>query len=111
MIAGALRGLAMTASHRAKGLDVPTVAEQGVADFNSGGWQGLFVAARTPEDIVRRIQVESKKAFQSPDMQARVENFALANVFSTSEEFTVFYKAEVENFKRIVRDAKIGLQE
>jgi SAM-dependent MidA family methyltransferase len=34
----------MTASHRAKGLDVPTVAEQGVADFNSGGWQGLFVA-------------------------------------------------------------------
>ena len=44
-------------------------------------------------------------------MQARVENFALANVFSTSEEFNVFYKAEVENFKRIVRDAKIGLQE
>jgi len=111
VLGGALRGLAMTASHRAKGMDVPTVAEQGVSDFNSGGWQGLFVAARTPDDIVRRIQVESKKAFQSPDMQARVENFALANVFSTTEEFTVFYKAEVENFKRIVRDAKIGLQE
>ena len=111
VIGGALRGIAMTASHRAKGLDVPTVAEQGVADFNSGGWQGLFVAAKTPEEIVRRIQIESKKAFESPEMQARVENFALANVFSTSEEFTVFYKAEVENFKRIVRDAKIGLQE
>ena len=111
VLGGALRGLAMTAAHRAKGLDVPTVAEQGVADFNSGGWQGLFVAAKTPQEIVRRIQIESKKAFESPQMQARVENFALANVFSTSEEFAVYYKAEVENFKRIVHDAKIGLQE
>ena len=111
VLGGALRGLAMTAAHRAKGLDVPTVAEQGVANFNSGGWQGLFVAARTPDEIVQRIQIESKKAFESPELQARVENFALANVFSTPEQFAAFYKSEVENFKRIVRDAKIGLQE
>jgi tripartite-type tricarboxylate transporter receptor subunit TctC len=44
-------------------------------------------------------------------MQARVENYALVNVFSSREQFTAFYKTEVENFKRVVRDAKIGLQE
>ena len=111
VLAGALRGIAVTAARRAKGLDVPTVAEQGVADFDAGGWQGLFVAANTPDDIVKRIQVEAKKAFEGSDMQARVENFALANVFSSSEQFTAFYKTEVDNFKRVVRDAKIGLQE
>jgi tripartite-type tricarboxylate transporter receptor subunit TctC len=110
-LAGALRGLGVTATRRANGLDVPTIAEQGVADFDAGGWQGLFVAARTPDDIVKRIQIEAKKAFEAPDMQARVENFALLNVFSTPEQFAVFYRNEVENFKRIVRDAKIPLQE
>ena len=44
-------------------------------------------------------------------MQDRVNTFALLNVFSTSEEFTAFYKADVENFRRIVREAKIPLQE
>ncbi len=111
VLAGALRSLAVTAARRAKGLDVATVTEQGVPDFDAGGWQGLFVAAKTPGDIVKRIEIESKKAFEGPDMQARVENYALANVFSSSEQFTAFYKNEVDNFKRIVRDAKIGLQE
>ncbi len=111
VIAGALRGLAVTASRRASGLDVPTVAEQGVPDFDAGGWQGLFMAAKTPADIVRRVQVEAKKAFETPEMQSRVEAFALLNVFSTPEQFAPFYKAEVENFKRVVREAKIPLQE
>lgn len=111
VITGALRGLAVTANRRAIGLDVPTVSEQGISDFDAGGWQGLFVPANTPKDIVQRIQVEAKKAFEPQAMQERVNNFALINVFSTSEEFTAFYKADVENFRRIVREAKIPLQE
>jgi tripartite-type tricarboxylate transporter receptor subunit TctC len=111
VLAGALRGLGVTAARRAKGFDVPTIAEQGVPNFDVGGWQGLFVAAKTPMEIVRRIQVESQKAFEQPDMQARVDNFALTNVFSTPEAFAAFYKSDVENFKRIVREAKIPVQE
>lgn len=111
VLAGALRGLAVTANRRAIGLDVPTVSEQGIADFDAGGWQGLFVAANTPDPIVKRIQIEAKKAFEPQAMQERVNNFALINVFSTSEEFAAFYKADVENFRRIVREAKIPLQE
>ena len=112
VLSGSLRGLALTTAHHARGLlDALTAAEQGVADFNSGGWQGRFVAARPPADIVRRIQVESKKAFESAEMQARVEHFALADVSSNPEEFAVLYKAEVENYKPIVQEAKIGLQE
>jgi tripartite-type tricarboxylate transporter receptor subunit TctC len=111
VLAGSLRGLAVTANRRAIGLDVPTVSEQGVAGFDAGGWQGLFVPANTPEDVVKRIQTEAKKAFETPAMQDRVNTFALLNVFSTSEEFTAFYKADVENFRRIVREAKIPLQE
>ena len=111
VLAGALNGIAVTASYRARGLDVPTIAEQGLAGFEAGGWQALFVAAKTPDEIVKRIQVEARKAFQSPDIQPRVETFALTDVFSTPEEFAAFYRSEIENFKRIVREANIPLQE
>lgn len=111
VLAGTLRGLGVTAARRARGLDVPTLAEQGLDDFDAGGWQGLFAPAGTPAPVVRRIAAEVKKAFEAPEMQARVDAFALDNVFSGPGQFLDFYESEVENFRRIVREAKIPLQE
>jgi tripartite-type tricarboxylate transporter receptor subunit TctC len=111
VLAGAMKGLGVTAAHRAPGLDVPTIAEQGLPDFDAGGWQGLFMAAKTPPDIVARVQLEAKKAFDAPDMAAKIESFGLTGVYSTPEAFADFYRKDVDNFKRVVREAKIPLQE
>ncbi len=111
VLSGQLKGLGLTAARRAPDFNVLPFAEQGMPDFDAGGWQGLFVAAATPGEVVTRIQQEAKKAFDTPEMQKRVDNFGLINVFSTSPEFAAFYRVDVENFRRIVRDAKIPLQE
>ena len=109
---GAIRALAVTTPQRAKGLEwIPTVAEQGLPGFSAGGWQALFAPAKTPVEIVERIYQESLKALQAPDVLQRLEGFAVIPVGSSPAEFAAAYRDEVENFKKIVREAKIPLQE
>ena len=112
VLSGVLRGLAVTSPKRAAGLpDVPTVSEQGVPDFVSGGYQAFFVPAGTPRDIVDSIYRAAKAALESPEIQKQVESFGVESVGSTPDEFAAFFKADVESFKAIVRDAHIPLQD
>jgi tripartite-type tricarboxylate transporter receptor subunit TctC len=108
---GAIRGLGVTAHRRAAGLDLPTIAEQGVTGFDSGGWQAFLMPAKAPREAVNRIYEESKKVLAAPDVLKQVEGFAIDPVGSKPEDFAAYYTAEVEKFKTIVREAKIPLQE
>jgi len=110
--AGALRGLAVSLPHRVPSLpDVPTVAEQGVPGFSAGGYQGFFVPAGTPDAIVQRIYREAKAALESPEVRKEVAASGVEAVGSTPDEFAAFYKGDVEQFRAIVREAKVPLQE
>jgi tripartite-type tricarboxylate transporter receptor subunit TctC len=110
--AGRLRALAVTSAHRAAALpDVPTIAESGVAGFASSSWQGFFVAARTPRDIVALIQRETTKALQAPDMRARLAALSYEPVGSTPAEFDAFFKSELARFADVVKQAHIPPQD
>ena len=108
---GVLKGLAVTGAKRSRMLDVPTVAEQGVPGFQASGYQALFAPAKTPKEIIDRIYREAKKALETPEIQKQVEAFAVDSVGSSPEEFGAFYKQDVENFRQVVKEAKIPLQE
>src|SRR5712691_5069069 len=109
---GAIRALAVTGAARSPSLpDVPTIAESGVAGFESSSWQGFFVPANTPRDIVMRIQRETAKALHASDMRARLKVFGNEPVGSTPEEFDARVKADMAKFARIVREAKIPIQD
>ncbi len=110
--AGKLRALAVTSARRAAALpDVPTIAESGVAGFASSSWQGFFVAARTPRDIVEVIQRETAKALQSPDMRARLSALSYEPIGSTPAEFDAFFKSELRRFADVVKQAHIPPQD
>ena len=110
--AGRLRALAVTSARRAAALpDVPTIAESGVAGFASSSWQGFFVAARTPRDIVELIQRETAKALQAPDMRARLAALSYEPVGSTPAEFAAFFKSELARFADVVKQAHIPPQD
>jgi tripartite-type tricarboxylate transporter receptor subunit TctC len=52
--------------------DVPTIAEQGIAGFESGTWQGVLMPASTPPAVVSRVSAELARIIQSPDIQQRL---------------------------------------
>ena len=110
--AGAIRAVATMSAKRIPAFpDIPTVSEQGLPGFSSQGWMGLFLPARTPQPIVDRLAQESKKALASPEVGAMLTNFGLTPVGSTPQEFETVYRADREKFERIVREAKIPLQD
>jgi tripartite-type tricarboxylate transporter receptor subunit TctC len=106
--AGKLRALGVTSARRSAALpDVPTVAESGVAGFASSSWQGFFVAARTPREIVDLIQRETAKVLQAPDMRARLAALTYEPVGSTPQEFEAYFKSELARFSGVVKQAHI----
>jgi tripartite-type tricarboxylate transporter receptor subunit TctC len=106
-----VKGLAVTTAQRSKAMpDLPTVAEQGVPGFDTGSWQGFFVPANTPRDVVQRIYQEAKKALDAPDVRERLKAFVAEPVASTPEAFAQKYKDDVAKFGKIVKDASIPMQ-
>ncbi len=106
-----VRGLAVTTAQRSKALpDLPTVAEQGVPGFDAASWQGFFVPANTPRDVVQRLYQEARKALDAPDVRARLKAFVAEPVVSTPEAFARKFKDDVAKFAKIVKDANIPMQ-
>jgi tripartite-type tricarboxylate transporter receptor subunit TctC len=108
---GRVRALAITGGKRSPALpDLPTLTEQGVA-VESASWQGFFVSANTPRDVMMTIQQETRKVLAMPDVLERIKAFGADPVGSTPEEFAAKFKADMARFARIVEDAKLPKQD
>jgi tripartite-type tricarboxylate transporter receptor subunit TctC len=90
--------------------DVPTVSERAIPGFEAAGWQGYFVPAGTPRQIVERIQREAVATVALPDTQTRLKTMGNDPVASTPVEFDAKFRADVAKFQQVVREAGIPLQ-
>jgi tripartite-type tricarboxylate transporter receptor subunit TctC len=109
--AGTLKALAIGGAKRSPALpNVPTVAET-IQGFESTSWQGYFVPAGTPREIVVRLQQETAKALKLPDVIERLKTGGNEGVGSTPEEFAARFKADIVKFAKIVQDANIPKQD
>ncbi len=106
--AGKLRALAVGTAMRVPALpDVPTVQEQGVANFESSTWFGFWAPAGTPKPVVDRLWGEIQKIMKMPDVQ---EKFAPAGYIPTAispEDTALRVKADREKWARVAREAGI----
>jgi tripartite-type tricarboxylate transporter receptor subunit TctC len=110
--AGHMRALGIAGPKRAASLpDVPTIAESGVPGFDSSSWQGWFVPAGTPPEVIALIQREAAKALQMPDVRARLDATANEVVGSTPAAFALQYKADLARFAKVVKDAGVPQQD
>ena len=85
---------------------IPTVIEQGVADFESSAWGGISAPRGTPPEIVDKLNAAIVRAVQGP-LRPRLEAMGYQVAASTPAEFTALFKREIENWARVVQNAGI----
>lgn len=104
--AGKLRALAALSAQRSRMLpDVPTVDEAGFPWFKIDTWYVVMAPARTPDDIIQRLNAEFVKILKSPDTRERFVTAGADPVFSTPAEADQFIRSETERWARVVRQA------
>ncbi|MET0680956.1 MAG: tripartite tricarboxylate transporter substrate binding protein [Burkholderiales bacterium] len=106
--AGKLRALATNASKRIPELpDVPTVRELGYAVLEADGWNGLFAPAKTPRDVIDRLQRETAAAVKHPDVVKRFTEIGAEPVGSSSADQDAILKKQLAQFRPIIKEMKI----
>lgn len=102
--AGKIRALAVTGRARAPQLpDVPTVAESGYPELIVTSWQAAGAPAKTPREIVARLNEAAVKTLRSPDIRERLTQIGFDVVASTPDEFGRFMKDEVDRWTKVVQ--------
>jgi len=106
--AGKIRALAVTSTRRLAVLpDVPTMIEAGVPGFESYNWQGVIAPAKTPREIVDRLNRELNLLLAQPALRDLIVNDGSQVGGGTPEAFGAFIRSETEKWGKVVRQAKI----
>jgi tripartite-type tricarboxylate transporter receptor subunit TctC len=105
---GRLKALATSASRRIAELpDVPTARELGYPVLEADGWNGFFVPAKTPREVIDRLHKETVAAVRNPEVAKRLRDMGAEPVGSTPAEQDAILKRQVEQFRPVIREMKI----
>jgi tripartite-type tricarboxylate transporter receptor subunit TctC len=108
--AGRLRALATTSEERSPILPgVPTMRET-YTGFASEAWVGLLAPAKTPPEIIARLNAEVVRILGQPEMKARLAEQGLETVGSTPADLDRWIRAETERWGKVIRERKITLE-
>ncbi len=105
---GKLKSLAVTGLQRSTAAPtVPTVAESGYPGFEVVQWFGAFAPAKTPRDIVLKVNAEINRAMALPEMRDAYARQGFDIRLSTPEAFADYVKSELSKWSRVVKEAGI----
>lgn len=107
---GKLRALGVASLERSPALpDVPAIAEV-LPGYEAMAWVGIFAAANTPLEVVRKIQTEVRRVVHAAEVAQRLRELGATPVGNASEEFTGFIKRDTEKWRTLVRTANIKVE-
>jgi tripartite-type tricarboxylate transporter receptor subunit TctC len=106
--AGKLRALAVTTSTRSLLMpEVPTVAESGLAGYETVAWFGVLAPAGTPKDVIDRLSAEMAKIARSPEMRERLTSLGAEPVGSTPEQFAAIIGRDIAKWTALSKSVGI----
>src|SRR4051794_23863307 len=109
--AGQLRALAVTSAERSPAFpELPTVAEAGVPGYAAESWYGLYAPAKTPVEIIERLNKSAARAVQSEAFKRLGVNEGLVMVASEPAELDRYVRGEEERWRKVIRDANIRIE-
>ncbi len=108
---GKLRALAVSTVKRSAAFpEVPTVQEQGVADFEVDSWYAMFVPAKTPKAVIERLNKALNKVVADPEIKDKLLGQGSEAVGGTPEALGKVVHAELAKWSRLVKDANIKME-
>ena len=100
-----LRALAVTTSQRSARLpDVPTVAESGYAGFDAPAWWAVLAPAKTPPDIVKRLNEEINRALDQPEVRDKLSAQGIDILRTTPDAARLFIDKQIDIWAKVVKD-------
>jgi tripartite-type tricarboxylate transporter receptor subunit TctC len=109
--AGTLRALGISSEKRlASANDIPTIAEQGVPNFEASQWYGIVGPAGMPQPIIDRLNAEIRKAMTDPEIVAALAREGAEAWVTSPEELRAHISKEIPRWAEIVKLAKIRIE-
>ena len=109
--AGRLRGIAVTAANRLPPLpDFPTVAESGLPGFIVESWFGLVAPAGTSADVIARLNTETLRGMNQPDVRDRLAGQGLFVKTGTPSELAALMQSEIAKWAKVVKAANLRIE-
>jgi tripartite-type tricarboxylate transporter receptor subunit TctC len=107
--AGKIRPLALTGAKRSPLLpNIPTADEAGLKGYVADQWWGLFVPAKTPRDVVDRLNADVAMILGNQDVVKKLMIQGIEPTVSSPEEFGKIFREDIERWTKLARS--IGLQ-
>ena len=108
---GDLRPLAITGKRRSRELpDVPTAQEAGISGFDVTSWNGLAVPAKTPKDVVARLNREINAALNDAGVKKQLQDLNLDPQPGTPEQAAALLRSDIKRWNDVIVRAKIPRQ-
>jgi tripartite-type tricarboxylate transporter receptor subunit TctC len=105
---GRIRAIATTGPKRSASFpDVPTIAESGYPGYEATNWYGLVAPAKTPKDIIERLNRDFVKTLNAPSVREQLLSHGEEPTPTTPEEFGRFMQREYETWGKVVKEANI----
>jgi tripartite-type tricarboxylate transporter receptor subunit TctC len=108
---GKIKPMAVSLGTRSPKLpDVPTIAESGVPGFSMAHWVGIIAPAKTPQEIISKLNGEVRKALESPEVRDRLTGIGAEPSPTSPAEFQSFINNELDRWVKVVKSAGITPQ-
>jgi tripartite-type tricarboxylate transporter receptor subunit TctC len=108
---GKVKALAVSTSKRVAALpDVPTLGEAGFAEGESTFWLALLAPAKTPPDVIAKVNAEVSRALKTPEIVERLAKLGTEPMLMTPAQADAFIQREYQELGKVMRDAGLSPQ-
>jgi tripartite-type tricarboxylate transporter receptor subunit TctC len=104
--AGKMRALAITTAKRSKLLpDLPTMAESGLAGYESAAWFGFFAPAKTPPAIIDRLNKEIVAILKQKDINNKLTELGVETIGTSAKELDALMRSDMVKWEKVFKNA------
>lgn len=108
---GKIKGLGVTTARRSVALpNHPTIAEAGLPGYEVSGWYGVVAPAKTPQDIIERLNSVVRVALRQPDTQEKLLASGVEAVDVSSARFAQHLRAELAKWDKLIKPLRITVE-